>query len=281
MEASTKVNKYKSVRVRCMRKKFEKLNVNKRYCVCALESKMDQFSARQDAYEISKRVLKNVRDIGGHSYRIGCAIWLYLAMVDPLRHPEFTDFQRCVKVIKSQEVGKKWRAEPSKPGIMPVHMFATMQSPCQGVGVSPLLTLQQRDDCIAKFWSAQNNMSAEDAVSTWGECFMDTQALNPDVAGTTYGGRFRRWVENDLPGLWRTNYRAPERGKGKKNVCRPFLQGSCTHGANCKFMHPTSEAQFSKADFEIVCTEFPDKMRGIQYGRWHTTPKQEVEKKDD
>eukprot|EP00392_Amoebophrya_sp_AT5.2_P017476 g17836.t1 len=84
-EASTKVNQYKSVRVKCMCKKFEKLNVNKRYCICALESKMDQFSSSQDAYEISKRVFKNVRDIGGHSYRIGCTIWLCLAMVDPLR----------------------------------------------------------------------------------------------------------------------------------------------------------------------------------------------------
>eukprot|EP00392_Amoebophrya_sp_AT5.2_P018855 g19499.t1 len=257
-------------------------------------------------------------------------------------HPDFTDFQRCVKVVKSRELwtmGKKWRSEPTKPGVLPVHLFATMQTNCQGAAVNPLLTLQQRDDCIAKFWSAQNCLSPEDAVSTWGECFMDTQALSADVAGTTYEGRVRRWVEDDLPALWRTNYRAQERirteklqlrkeaeenrakdaaaaaanlaavqaaasasnwrgggkqrggknqrdqpyGKGKggkkKQVCHPFLQGNCTWGDRCKFLHPITEAQFSKTEFDLVCTEFPDKVRGLKFGQWLplTTPMKEKE----
>eukprot|EP00392_Amoebophrya_sp_AT5.2_P017475 g17835.t1 len=257
--------------------------------------------------------------------------WSNLEGLTGESHPDFADFQKCAKVIKNKELwtlGKKWRAEPTKPGIMPVHMFATMQTNCQGVAVSPLLTLQQRDDCIAKFWSASNNMSSEDAVTTWGECFMDTQALSPDVVGTTYEGRVGRWVLNDLPGLWRTNYRAQERirteklplrkeaeenrakdvvaaqaaqaaataalaaasnwrgggkrGGKKKNVCHPFLAGNCTWGTNCKFLHPSNEAQFSKQEFDVVCAEFPDKMKGIRYGQWNTAGAViKEEKKDD
>eukprot|EP00392_Amoebophrya_sp_AT5.2_P007786 g7805.t1 len=309
-EASTKVNQYKSVR--------------------AVLGQLAQHIRQDERTE--RNAWSNVEGLTGES------------------HPDFADFQKCVKVIKNKELwtlGKKWRAEPTKPGIMPVHMFATMQTPCQGVGVNPLLTLQQRDDFIAKFWSASNNMSPEDAVCTWGECFMDTQALNPDVVGTTYEGRVGRWVQNDLPALWRTNYRAQERirteklslrkeaeenrakdlaaqqaaqaaataalaaasnwkgkqrggkrnepyGKGKgldfveavfsgkkKNVCHPFLAGNCTWGANCKFLHPVNEAQFSKQEFDVVCTEFPDKMKGIRYGQWHSVREKEVEKKDD
>eukprot|EP00392_Amoebophrya_sp_AT5.2_P018801 g19429.t1 len=263
-------------------------------------------------------------------------------MCKQLGHPDFQDFQKCVKVIKSRELwtqGKKWRLDPKKPGLMPVHLFATMQTQCQGAAVNALLTMPQRDDCIAKFWSAQNCLSPEDAVVTWGECLMDTQALSSDVPGTTYEGRVRRWVEDDLPALWRSNYRAQERirneklelrkeaeenrakdaaqaaanlaaataaqaqwgrkggrggkgqrdgpfGKGKggkkKQVCHPFLAGNCTYGNNCKFLHPRNEAQFSKQEFEVVRTEFPEKMRGIKCGQWHSSAgEKDLEEKKD
>eukprot|EP00392_Amoebophrya_sp_AT5.2_P016216 g16473.t1 len=344
VEASTKVNKYKSVRVKCMCKKLEQMNVHKRYCICALQGKMDQFSARQDAYEISKRdVMNELAHNIRQDERVERNAWSNIQGLTGESHPEFSDFQKAVKVIKNKEVwtmGKRWRLEPSKPGIHPVHFFATAQTACQGALVDPLLTLPQRDDCIAKFWSAQNNLSVEDAASCWGECLMDTQSLNPDVVGTTYEGRIGRWVQNDLPGLWRSNYRAQERvkaekqalrkeaeeqrakdaaanaatlaaaaavwqkgrggkrrepygkggkgaggKKGKTQVCHPFLAGNCTWGGNCKFLHPTTRAQFSEDEFNVVCTEFPDKMRGIKYGQWLplTTPAKEkdLEKKDD
>eukprot|EP00392_Amoebophrya_sp_AT5.2_P002996 g3001.t1 len=54
--------------------------------------------------------------------------------------------------------------------------------------------------------------------------------------------------------------------KGEKPVCHHYLQGKCSRG-NCKFRHPEKEADFTKSEFDVICTSFPF-LSSLTYGSW-------------
>eukprot|EP00392_Amoebophrya_sp_AT5.2_P018931 g19594.t1 len=227
-------------------------------------------------------------------------LWSQVEGLTGEHRPSMDDFKRAYKLCKQKEMwvlGREYVTTPEKTRIEPPHLFCALGCRIDALGAQSLLTRQQRDDAIAKFMSASNAMSKADAVQCVGEVLLDTQLLSIEQAATNYHQRFTAWWDADFESKWRDNYRRQERmyrdkvelrkvqeeqekktkqelealraaahpyggggrkGKGKK--------GKCSR-SNCKFRHPEKEADFTKSEFDVVCTSFP-LMSSVVYGSW-------------
>eukprot|EP00392_Amoebophrya_sp_AT5.2_P019107 g19827.t1 len=197
-ETTIKVNKYKSIRVKCICKELKKENISRRFCICARKGRMDSLSCKQDPLKIAQRVFTGARNVGDH--------------------PSFEAYKTVAKKLKNGEawcIAREWAnaspLEKKLPTVEPVHVFAAMATRIKGDNHNPLITTGIRDDLISKYMSAQNGLSKGDAYVVSGEVLMDLQACNADVPGTTYEGRVRRWFEADMENRWREAFRRQER----------------------------------------------------------------------
>lgn len=84
-KTTVKSNLYKCVRARCVCAELIQEGISNMYCICSCKNKMRLFTCETDVYKISVRVFSHIEDIGGHSYRIGCTIWLWRCGIDPLK----------------------------------------------------------------------------------------------------------------------------------------------------------------------------------------------------
>eukprot|EP00392_Amoebophrya_sp_AT5.2_P016720 g17016.t1 len=279
-KTTIKVNKYKSIRVRCI-------------CAALLNALQEEMGRGDETLRTA---------------------WNQMTGLYGQNHPSFDTYKTIAKKLKNGEawcIAREWAdsspLEKKLPSIEPVHVFAVMATRIRGDAHNPLITVGIRDDLISKFMSAQNGLSKGDAFVVSGEALMDLQACNADVPGTSYEGRVRRWFENELENRWRESLRRQERivrereqakqqreqeeremrerlarefadrggkGRGKKggknrnDQIQPYggkgrirksprhhyLGGNCTFGARCKLFHPQAESDLSRADYDVICT---------------------------
>lgn len=143
--------------------------------------------------------------------------------------PTYEQYKACGKVIKGKEVwclAQEWSDHTDgKPvRISPVHFIATMQTRVRGPLHDSLITLQMRDDYLARYMSALNSMTEHDAVQIMGETLLDLQEVNIDTPGTSFEGRARRWFEADFEGRWREAFRRQQRICKEREECKKIRE---------------------------------------------------------
>jgi len=249
--------------------------------------------------------------------------WVAIRGLEGDCSPDFNDFKVCGQHIKRKEVwtvARIWSKDYTKTKVKPIHLFVAMGAAVEGPATAAIMTIAQRDEYVSKFMLAQTSLSYKDACIVAGQTLMDTKDVGQPRAGTTYQGRFRRWIETDMENLWRDNYRRQERlveeakeraeerereraddlrqrqannnnnnnynnkGKGRfnrkgqqpygkgskgkpKGVCYNFLQGTCTFGNRCRFLHPSNTTECTEADFTDMQGRI-ESLKNVQYGSW-------------
>eukprot|EP00392_Amoebophrya_sp_AT5.2_P019109 g19829.t1 len=200
---SIKVNKYKSIRAKCICAELDKLNINRQYCICHCREYMNSFSTQQEPYTIAKRVFTGV--------------------AERIDFPEWEKYKVIAKKLKGKEIwclAKEWGLTPNgnEPKHNPVHVFATMATEIRGAAHQCLASLAQRDDLISRYMTVKSCLSTYDALQVVSEVFQDLQECSLEVVGTSYEGRVRAWLETDLETRWKESFRRQERLKHEREM---------------------------------------------------------------
>eukprot|EP00392_Amoebophrya_sp_AT5.2_P017477 g17837.t1 len=233
-KTSIKSNKHKCIRAKCACEELKKNGLSTKYCVCWCKNKMRPFSTKHDLYTISVKVFSHIGKVGGHSYRVGCTLWLFKAKADPLMilihcrwqalgYPGYDDFAKAYKIMKRKEgwcYGRELVTDPKNPKCKVVHYIVAMGTSCPGLGNLPLLTRPQRDEWLSKHITNTMHLSEEDANQITGEVLLDTKEVSTEVAATTYSQRFGRYMQNDWDNTHRESERRQERLHREKEEIR-------------------------------------------------------------
>eukprot|EP00392_Amoebophrya_sp_AT5.2_P002544 g2549.t1 len=187
-------------------------------------------------------------------------------------HPSYDAYKKAVKVLKDKElwiVGKEMSEEPKKPRVLPAHLVIAMNTTVASLGAGPLITRQQRDDWLSRVMTAKMSYGEEPANVIFGEVIRDVQDVNAETPGTTFIGRFARWMDTEFENKWRTvDRRQKAIEKERKEMAKL-----------------PSEADFTNDQFCQAVRDFPH-LSSITYGSWwrrdtSTTAKDTEEKKKD
>eukprot|EP00392_Amoebophrya_sp_AT5.2_P018500 g19057.t1 len=241
----TRSNLYKSIRARCVCAELRANNISRKYCICFCKDKLGLLSCQHDAYAIACRVFKHVEKIG---------------------HPSFEDYKKSVKVIKNKElwiIGRDMADNPATRRGDPSRLVITLATTIATVGAEPLITRAQWDDWLSKLITAKMELGAECACQLMGEVLRDLQAVNVEVAATTYRQRLATWMTVEFEDKWKTCERRAQAIYREKEQLK---KGSCRF-QNCRLWHPASATEFSEEQFNAVCRDHPH-LHSLSYGTW-------------
>eukprot|EP00392_Amoebophrya_sp_AT5.2_P019153 g19887.t1 len=263
-----KVNKYKGARARCVCKELKKKNISTKFCVCYCRGE-----------ENLKQAWSQLQGLHGKNF------------------PSYDQFKYAAKKIIGKELWIVARdyADHPETAIVKLHPDAVTI-----VGETMIDVQACSIDTVGTSYEGRMRRWVEvELDQRWREAFRrqerivrEREEARKEREKEDKERREKQEKEDRERALWnRDRGGKPRKGEGKRQQpygkgkkgdrpCHFFLAGKCAFGDNCRWTHPKSEAELSKKDYELICTQVQN-LKVEDYGKWlKKTTATEEEKKD-